>query len=256
MGKGEGVGLLGAVRQTLRHPDGLPYVLRELLDGVDVYWQARRCDGVRYLAADDRAVLRLRDPAGGVLTVVRDGHRFTVGDRFAVHLLRLFACRPVVVSPPRRTVHLACGTPVRLRAATPRDLPVVTALHTRCAPRSAGGAGDLAGLPHPRTGRGLLAEAADGEVVGWAALTWDGRQADLVLMAVEAWRDRGLLGALLRESVTAAEADGCETLWLHGDVAVRRAVEEAGLSWTAETEAGGTVHRVRLGARRTVAPGE
>ncbi|KND26174.1 hypothetical protein [Streptomyces acidiscabies] len=92
--------------------------------------------------------------------------------------------------------------------------------------------------------------------VGRAALTWDGRQADLVLMAVEAWRDRGLLGTLLRESVTAAEADGCETLWLHGDVAVGRAVEEAGLSWTAETEAGGTVHRVCLGARRAVAPGE
>ncbi|MBP5935001.1 hypothetical protein F3K43_02330 [Streptomyces sp. LBUM 1476] len=93
-------------------------------------------------------------------------------------------------------------------------------------------------------------------MVGWAALTWDGRQADLVLMAVEAWRDRGLLGALLRESVTAAEAGGCETLWLHGDVAGRRAVEEAGLSLTTETEAGATVHRVCLGARRAVAPGE
>ncbi|KND26173.1 hypothetical protein IQ63_38795 [Streptomyces acidiscabies] len=72
-----------------------------------------------------------------MLTVVRDGHRFTARDRFTVHLLRLFACRPVV-SPPRRTVHLACGTPVRPRATTPRDLRVVTALHTRCAPRSAG----------------------------------------------------------------------------------------------------------------------
>ncbi|WP_327249762.1 hypothetical protein [Streptomyces sp. NBC_01320] len=77
---------------------------------------------------------------------------------------------------------------------------------------------------HPRIGHSLRAEATDARPMGWGSLTWDGLGTDAVLLAADAWKDRGLVTALLHALAEAAEDIGCQVLRLyaaHGDDAAR-----------------------------------
>ncbi|MFB6781789.1 hypothetical protein ACFCX0_31425 [Streptomyces sp. NPDC056352] len=109
---------------------------------------------------------------------------------------------------------------------------------------------DLPGLLHPRIGHSLLAETADARPVGWGSLTWDGLGTDAVLLAADAWKDRGLVTALLHALAEAAEDIGCQVLRLYaaqGDDAARRAITNLDRPCTvahADTEA--TVDAIHL----------
>ncbi|MGH4028751.1 N-acetyltransferase family protein [Actinomycetota bacterium Odt1-20B] len=231
-------GLVSAAAwRTLCHPDQLPQQLRAMLGNADVSWHPPRpATPAHTPVGSGPQGLRLRDPAGGFLTAHRWADRITTTQRFAAHLLALLSRRPTLPRTHRRRVRLADGTPLALRLATPRDLPKVAALHALCAPLSQPEPyripcrAELPHLLHPRVGRSLLAEAPGRRPVGWASLAWDGLGADVLLLAAEAWQDRGVLTVLLAALVDEARESGCRMLWVQASpgAAVDRAVRAIG----------------------------
>ncbi|MEV0371827.1 hypothetical protein AB0I10_18685 [Streptomyces sp. NPDC050636] len=189
----------------------------------------------------------------------------------AVRPLAGLAPRPVLPRARRRRVTLPAGEAVTLRPATARDLPAVTALHALCAPTTSRAPtgfparDELSRLLHPRVGHSLLAEAAAKRPVGWGLLVRDGLRSDAVLLAADAWKDRGLATVLLRTLCGAAVEAGCQVLWVyaaHRDAAVHEAVTALGLPHAADraatatdSDAEATIYAVRLTTSIPAAPG-
>ncbi|UQA90815.1 GNAT family N-acetyltransferase [Streptomyces halobius] len=167
--------------------------------------------------------------------------------------------------PRRRRVTLPGGEAVTLRPATARDLPAVTALHALCVPipRPAltgfPARDELSRLLGPRAGHSLLAEAAAKRPVGWGALVADGPRSDAVLLAADAWKDRGLVTVLLRTLCRTTVEAGCEALSVYaadGDAAVQRAVAALGFPHAVgRADARATVYAIRLTTAIPSAPG-
>jgi GNAT superfamily N-acetyltransferase len=185
--------------------------------------------GVRSAAEDLPTVMRLCDPAGGVITIRREQPPFTPAEfaraRALVELdarlgTRVPAHRPAVALPfgpagPQ-------GGEVTLRRACPEDLPAARAMHARCTPatlarRYHGPVGDadryLTHLLGPRFGRSLAAETADGRLVALGHLLWDGEESEVALLVEDAWQRRGIGTALLRGLVELAADAGRSSVY-------------------------------------------
>ncbi|WP_335972376.1 GNAT family N-acetyltransferase [Streptomyces sp. CA2R106] len=185
--------------------------------------------GVRSAAEELPTVMRLRDPAGGVITVRREQPPFTPTEfARARALVELDARLGTRVPPHRAAAALPLGHrgpqggEVTLRRVGPEDLSAARAMHARCTPatlarRYHGPVGDadryLTHLLGPRFGRSLAAETADGRLVALGHLLWDGEESEVALLVEDAWQRRGIGTALLRGLVELAADAGRSSVY-------------------------------------------
>jgi GNAT superfamily N-acetyltransferase len=213
----------------------LPLVLRQLLGRCTIRSvppvspSGRRADPeVLDVPPEGRwegTVLRLRDPAGGVLVIERPQLPFAPSEfaraRALVELDRqLGAGKRVPHSPD--SVTLSGGPSVTVRRADTRDVDAALALHGRCSretlsKRYHGPVADadsyLTHLLSPRFGRSLAVETAPGEFAALGHLLWDGEETEVALLVEDAWQHRGLGGELLRRLVAMALEDGAGSVY-------------------------------------------
>jgi GNAT superfamily N-acetyltransferase len=172
---------------------------------------------------------------------------------------------PARAVPPDRILLLRDGSEVRLRSAADGDVPLVAALHARCAPHSRRSRflsptrqlapGELEALlgEGSEYGRAVLAVTADGgSAVGIANLDGDGvGVARAAVLVEDAWQGRGLGTALLRRvAETAAEQGVTELTGVAraDDLSVTRLLRRAGLRPCAEIVDGEVHVRAPLSA--------
>jgi GNAT superfamily N-acetyltransferase len=162
-------------------------------------------------------VMRLRDPAGGTISVQRDHLPFTPTEfARARALVELDARLGVRMPGSRHVVTLPEGNELTVRRAGPEDRAAALAMHERCsadtlALRYHGPVEDADGylghLLSPRFGRSLAVETASGRLVALGHLLWDGDENEVALLVEDGWQRRGIGAALLRKLVElAAEA--------------------------------------------------
>lgn len=147
-----------------------------------------------------------------------------------------------------RAMLLADGSEVRLRAATPLDLPLVGALHAVCSPHtrrarflsptSRLAQEELAELV--RAGATIAVTADGGSAVALTNLDADGEPsgpARVAILVADAWQGRGLGTAMLRMAAEAAADQGITELVASArteDVGITKLFRRAGLRPTAE----------------------
>jgi GNAT superfamily N-acetyltransferase len=162
-------------------------------------------------------VMRLRDPAGGTISVRRDQLPFTPTEFARARALVELDARLGVRMPARRDVlTLPEGDEISVRRAGPDDHAAALAMHARCsaatlAARYHGPVDDaaryLTHLLSPRFGRTLAVETPSGRLVALGHLLWDGDENEVALLVEDGWQRRGIGAALLRRLVElAAEA--------------------------------------------------
>ena len=196
--------------RLVRDPESLPLALSELLDGSAVEWSPA---GVPPAGASDD--LRLRDPRGGSLRVVRMDSRLTPSEAARATALADLAG---LLAGPAETVGW--------RHAGIADLDAIAAMHDRCSDRTRfhryhSGVNQLprrqlARLVNPRLGVALVGEAGDGTIVALANLMWCGADdptpAELGLLVEDGWQSRGLGTAVTRRLLVAALDAECDRI--------------------------------------------
>ncbi|MFC4031289.1 GNAT family N-acetyltransferase [Streptomyces polygonati] len=173
--------------------------------------------------APNPTVMRLRDPAGGTISVRRDHLPFTPTEfaraRALVELdarlgVRTPACRDVLTLPE--------GEEISVRRAGPEDHRAALAMHDRSSPatlaaRYHGPVDDadryLTHLLSPRFGRTLAVETASGRLVALGHLLWDGDENEVALIVEDEWQRRGIGAALLRRLVELAAEAGRDSVY-------------------------------------------
>ncbi|MEY9846044.1 GNAT family N-acetyltransferase [Streptacidiphilus sp. MAP5-3] len=217
--------VLTMATRTAQDAAELPLALRQLFGRCRI----RSIPG-RELAEDelDGAVMRLRDPAGGVLELKREQPAFTPTEfARARALIELDARLGPRIPHTRQTLRLlgaphgsaegAEGGEISVRRAEPRDRAAAIALHERCSTRTLrqryhGPVGDadrfLGHLLDPRHGQTLAVEAEDGRLVALAHLLWDDDAAEIAVLVEDAWQRRGLGGVLVRRLTELARRAG------------------------------------------------
>jgi N-acetylglutamate synthase-like GNAT family acetyltransferase len=168
-------------------------------------------------------IMRLRDPAGGTITVERAYLPFTPTEfARARALVELDAQLGVRVPEERSVLTLPEGNEITVRRAGPEDLEAARELHERCsaatlARRYHGPVADvdryLAHLLSPRFGQTLAVQTVSGRVVALAHLLWDGDETEVALLVEDAWQRRGIGLELLRRLVAQAVDAGCESVY-------------------------------------------
>lgn len=167
----------------------------------------------------EETVMRLRDPAGGTITVERAYLPFTPTEFARARALVELDDRLGVRVPEHRDVlTLPEGNEITVRRAGPEDLAAARDLHRRCSPatlahRYHGPVPDvdryLTHLLGPRFGQTLAVETVSGRVVALAHLLWDGDETEVALLVEDAWQRRGIGLELLRRLVAQAVEAGC-----------------------------------------------
>ncbi|MFF7725032.1 GNAT family N-acetyltransferase [Streptomyces sp. NPDC008001] len=211
-------------------------------------------------------VMRLRDPAGGSITIERPYLPFTPTEfARARALVELDARLGPRVPPSTDVLTLPEGNEITVRRAGSGDLAAARAMHERCsaatlAQRYHGPGGDadryLRHLLSPRFGRTLAACTATGRLVALGHLLWDGDETEVALLVEDDWQRRGVGGELLGRLVDLAVADGCRSVYAvtrssnTGMVAAMRAL---GLPLDYQLEEGTLVITVRLDPARVPA---
>jgi GNAT superfamily N-acetyltransferase len=234
--------MLALATRTALDAAELPLALRELLGRCRIRSTPAGDEEDAPVAEDDPrpAVMRLRDPSGGTITVRRDHLPFTPTEFARAHALVEFGARLGARVPGRRqTVPLPEGDEIGVRRADPQDLAAARSLHGRCSPgtlalRYHGPLADadryLAHLLSPRFGRSLAVETASGRLVALGHLLWDGDESEVTLLVEDGWQRRGIGAALLRRLVEMAVEAGRESVYAvtqsgnTGMVAVMRAL--------------------------------
>ncbi|MFI5955872.1 GNAT family N-acetyltransferase [Cryptosporangium sp. NPDC051539] len=206
--------------RLVRDPECLPLALSDLLDGSAVQWTP---------AADPSDELRLRDPRGGSLRIVRMDARLTPSETARAHALADLAALLVAAGDggdARRSAPEAAegsAAAVHWRRPTVADLGAIAEMHDRCSDSSryrrynsgmARPSGrQLARLINPRLGVALVGVAPDGKVVVLGNLMWcaatEPTPAELGLLVEDAWQARGLGSALARRLLAAAADAEC-----------------------------------------------
>ncbi|MCC3771028.1 GNAT family N-acetyltransferase [Streptomyces sp. UNOC14_S4] len=171
----------------------------------------------------EETVMRLRDPAGGSITIERPYLPFTPTEFARARALVELDARLGPRVPPRSDVlTLAEGNEITVRRAGPADLAAAREMHGRCSARTLsrryhGPVGDadryLTHLLGPRFGRTLGAFTASGRLVALAHLLWDGEETEVSLLVEDAWQRRGVGGELLGRLVGMAAEAGCESVY-------------------------------------------
>ncbi|WP_431948023.1 GNAT family N-acetyltransferase [Actinacidiphila sp. bgisy167] len=223
--------VLGLATRTAMDAAGLPLAIRQLLGRCTVRTVPPGMAGPDP-AGDtlEGTVMRLREPAGGSVTVERAHLPFTPTEfARARALVELGAQLGGAIG---RTAPLPpVGGQITVRAAGPEDLEAARELHARCsaatlARRYHGPVADADRyLPHllsPRFGRTLAARTGSGRIVALGHLMGDGDEAEVALLVEDAWQRRGIGLELLRRLAAQAADTGCESVY-----AVTRATDTA-----------------------------
>lgn len=259
--------VLRLATRTARDSAELPLALRQLLGRCTVRSvpsTAPRSGGpaapeVPPEGAYAETVLRLPDPAGGVLVIERPQLPFTPAE-FAraaalVELDRVLGAGRVPRS--RDTLTLPHGSPVTVQRADTADLDAALRMHGRCsrqtlARRYHGPVAEadryLRHLLSPRFGRTLAAWSPSGQLVALGHLLWDGDEAEVALLVEDEWQRRGIGGELLRRLVRSAAEAGHRDVYAvtqASNTAMTAAMRSLGLPLEVQVEEGTLVITVR-----------
>ncbi|RAG82952.1 GNAT family N-acetyltransferase [Streptacidiphilus pinicola] len=177
----------------------------------------------------DGAVMRLRDPAGGVIELTRAQPPFTPTEfARARALVELDAQLGPRVPEERDTLRVSGLRPshamreIAVRRAEPGDRAAAVAMHARCSAatlrrRYHGPLGDadryLTHLLDPRHGQTLAVEAEDGSLVALAHLLWDDDAAEIAVLVEDAWQHHGIGGALVQRLTELARSAGVDEVY-------------------------------------------
>ncbi|RII13950.1 hypothetical protein DSC45_21855 [Streptomyces sp. YIM 130001] len=168
-------------------------------------------------------LMRLRDPAGGTLTVERAHLPFTPTEfARARALVELDARLGPRIPRSQDVLTLPEGNSITVQRAGTDDLDAARALHQRCSKRTLslryhgpGGDADryLNHLLSPRFGRTLAARTASGRMVALGHLLWDGDETEVALLVEDDWQRRGIGRELLGKLVALALETGSTSVY-------------------------------------------
>ncbi|MFF4406580.1 GNAT family N-acetyltransferase [Streptomyces sp. NPDC001262] len=261
--------VLGLATRTALDPAELPLALRQLLGRCtirSVPLRPAEADPVPAEGTWEGTVMRLRDPAGGTITIERPHLPFTPTEFARARALVELDTRLGSRMPARSDVlTLPEGHEITVRRAGLGDLAAARAMHERCSPatlarRYHGPVDDadryLRHLLGPRFGRTLAAYTPSGRLVALGHLLWDGDETEVALLVEDTWQRRGVGGELLGRLVALATEAGCARVYAvttasnTGMVAAMRAL---GLPLDYQIEEGTVVVTARLASARKAA---
>jgi RimJ/RimL family protein N-acetyltransferase len=212
--------LINLAARLVRDPDDLAPALMSLLSEVLVTWQPAHCAAPSLT----EALIVLPDPSGGTLEIRRLDPPFTPAEFARAHVLVELAGTVTRRPDSSCQLVLADGSELTVRPADLRDLDAVRVMHEQCSMRSrfrrylSGSAVPsdivLRRLLTPANGCALVAEHDSG-IVALANLSWDGPEAELGLLVVDAWQQRGVGTALARRALRLAGLSGREVMHVH-----------------------------------------
>ncbi|NBE53714.1 GNAT family N-acetyltransferase [Streptomyces boluensis] len=259
--------MLNLATRTALDAAELPLALRQLLG---------RCT-IRSTPADSRAssraaatdvpvegvldgtVMRLRDPAGGLLTVERAYLPFTPTEfARARALVELDARLGPRIPRSQDVLTLPEGPDITVRRAGLDDVEAAKAMHERCSKRTLsmryhGPVGDadryLNHLLSPRFGRTLTVQTPSGRLVALGHLLWDGDETEVALLVEDDWQRRGIGTELLGRLVGLAVEAGCDSVYAvtqSSNTAMVAAMRGLGLPLDYQIEEGTLVVTARL----------
>ncbi|MFE9257443.1 GNAT family N-acetyltransferase [Streptomyces sp. NPDC006879] len=258
--------LLGLATRTALDAAELPLALRQLLGRCTIHSLPATTLSGRPTGADapiegvlEGTSMRLRDPAGGAITIERPYLPFTPTEfARARALVELDARLGPRVPRSQDVLTLPEGNEITLRRADTTDLAAARAMHDRCSSRTLGlryhgpvvdADRYLGHLLSPRFGRTLAVQTASGRLVALGHLLWDGDETEVALLVEDDWQRRGIGSELLRRLVALAMEAGCESVYAvtqssnTGMVAAMRAL---GLPLDYQIEEGTLVVTARL----------
>ncbi|MFD0355759.1 GNAT family N-acetyltransferase [Streptomyces sp. NPDC127110] len=278
--------VLGLATRTALDAAELPLALRQLLGRCTIQSiPATTLSGRPNTGADapvegvlEATVMRLRDPAGGAITVERPYLPFTPTEFARARALVELDARLGHRMPRSQDVlTLPEGNEITVRRADGSDLAAARAMHERCSERTLGlryhgpvADADryLGHLLSPRFGRTLAATTASGKLVALGHLLWDGDETEVALLIEDDWQRRGIGSQLLRRLIAMAVEAGCDSVYAvtqasnTGMVAAMRGlglpldyqIEEGTLVITARLDATPVVSRLPYELPRAQAP--
>ncbi|APU39239.1 MULTISPECIES: GNAT family N-acetyltransferase [unclassified Streptomyces] len=223
--------LLGLATRTALDAAELPLALRQLLGRCTIHSiPATTLSGRPNAGAEapvegvlEDTVMRLRDPAGGAITIERPYLPFTPTEfARARALVELDARLGPRVPRSQDVLTLPEGNEITVRRADGSDLAAARAMHDRCSERTLGlryhgpvSDADryLGHLLSPRFGRTLAATTASGKLVALGHLLWDGDETEVALLIEDDWQRRGIGTELLGRLVAMAVEAGCDSVY-------------------------------------------
>ncbi|WP_455359533.1 GNAT family N-acetyltransferase [Streptomyces sp. SYSU K21746] len=222
--------VLGLATRTALDAAELPLALRQLLGRCTIHSLPATSLTGRPTGADapvegvlESTVMRLRDPAGGAITVERPYLPFTPTEfARARALVELDARLGPRIPRSQDVLTLPEGNEITVRRADTSDLAAARAMHDRCSERTLGlryhgpvADADryLSHLLSPRFGRTLAVQTASGRLVALGHLLWDGDETEVALLIEDDWQRRGIGSELLRRLVALAVEAGCESVY-------------------------------------------
>ncbi|WP_327358149.1 GNAT family N-acetyltransferase [Streptomyces sp. NBC_01304] len=268
--------VLGLATRTALDAAELPLALRQLLGRCTIRslpatspTGARRPDGSAPVEGVlDGTSMKLRDPAGGTITVERPYLPFTPTEfARARALVELDARLGPRIPRSQDILSLPEGPDITVRRADTADVRAAKAMHERCSRRTLslryhGPVGDadryLGHLLSPRYGRTLAVQTASGRMVALGHLLWDGDETEVALLVEDEWQRRGIGTELLGRLVALAVEAGCDSVYAVTQAAntgMVAAMRGLGLPLDYQIEEGTLVITARLdGAGAPAAP--
>ncbi|KUJ66510.1 acetyltransferase [Streptomyces albus subsp. albus] len=258
--------VLNLATRTALDAAELPIALRQLLGRCTIHAQPATTLGGRPLPDPppvegvlEETMMRLRDPAGGSITILRPHLPFTPTEFARARALVELDARLGPRIPHRPdTLTLPEGNEITVRRAGTGDLPAARAMHERCsagtlAQRYHGPVADadryLDHLLSPRFGRTLAAYTPSGRLVALGHLLWDGDETEIALLVEDDWQRRGIGSELLRRLVAMAAEASCENVYVvtrSANTGMVAAMRSLGLPLDYQIEEGTLVITARL----------
>ncbi|WP_020521855.1 GNAT family N-acetyltransferase [Catelliglobosispora koreensis] len=212
--------MAGLAARLASDPGQLASALSTLLGGCLV-----RREDTATVAGHGLSVMRLPDPAGGMLVLTRLAPVFTPAEFARAQALAEVARAVVTRQLSNLTLLLPEGQELTVRVGSVADIDALTEMHGRCGQRSlfrrylAGTRGptqeQLRRLVSPAHGTTLIAEDGQGRIVALANLIGEGQQAEAAILVEDSWQKRGIGTALLRRMLTLATPYGFQAVVLH-----------------------------------------